>query len=233
MQSESLPPEAPTRWTNGWMGYADGLGRKRSSWHAGSSSRTHHGRIRSRNDWSCLRTRIRADLAVARVEPPGKALGRIGVRLQRFPRSRRYPRCGSLTCKAASRHCSAAGCHRSLGPRDGWNRVGLPTPCEAIGCFGGSGTNDGDRRARHGRNMRKLAFVVKGTQGNEDAVNTDWRAEFEAAAERPLDLRLKYALIHTYKPVLDDEPYRSFETTRDYRNWCNAHLPKWLGYGTD
>lgn len=81
--------------------------------------------------------------------------------------------------------------------------------------------------------MRKLAFVVKDSQGNEGTVNTDWRAEFEAAAKRPLDLRLKYALIHTYKPVLDDEPYRSFETTRDYRNWCNAHLPKWLGYGTD
>lgn len=44
---------------------------------------------------------------------------------------------------------------------------------------------------------------------------------------------MKYAFFHTYKPVLDDEPYRSFETTADYRKWCNENLPKWLGYGTD
>ena len=70
-------------------------------------------------------------------------------------------------------------------------------------------------------------------QENDDDIKTEWRAEFEAAASRPLELRLRYAFIHTYKPVLDDEPYRSFETTKDYRNWCNKHLPIWLGYGSD
>lgn len=59
-----------------------------------------------------------------------------------------------------------------------------------------------------------------------------WRAEFEAAARRPLKTRLRYAFIHTYKPVLDDAPYRSFETTAEYRAWCAAHLPSWLGYGS-
>ena len=33
--------------------------------------------------------------------------------------------------------------------------------------------------------------------------------------------------------VLDDEPYRSWESTAEYRRWCNEHLPDWLGYGTD
>jgi hypothetical protein len=41
-----------------------------------------------------------------------------------------------------------------------------------------------------------------------------WLAEFEA-----------------YKPVLDDAPFRAFETMADYRAWCEAHLPEWLGYG--
>ncbi len=59
----------------------------------------------------------------------------------------------------------------------------------------------------------------------------EWQAEFEAAARRPLALRLRYAFIHTYKPVLDDAPYRAFDTMAEYRAWCQAHLPSWLGYG--
>jgi hypothetical protein len=70
-------------------------------------------------------------------------------------------------------------------------------------------------------------------QENDTDIKTEWRAEFEAAAARPLELRLRYAFIHTYKPVLDDKPYRSFETMKDYRSWCNKHLPMWLGYGSD
>jgi hypothetical protein len=59
----------------------------------------------------------------------------------------------------------------------------------------------------------------------------EWRADFEAAARRPLPLRLRYAFIRTPKPVLDDAPFRSFDTMEDYRNWCEANLPEWLGYG--
>ncbi len=63
-------------------------------------------------------------------------------------------------------------------------------------------------------------------------IPSDWLAEFEAAARRPLETRLKYAFVHTYKPVLDDEPYRSFDTMAEYRQWCNENLPDWLGYGS-
>jgi len=59
----------------------------------------------------------------------------------------------------------------------------------------------------------------------------DWLAEFEAAARRPLRQRFRYAFIRTHKPVLDDAPYRSFDTMEDYRRWCEAELPDWLGYG--
>lgn len=59
----------------------------------------------------------------------------------------------------------------------------------------------------------------------------EWHAEFEAAAKRPLSVRLRYAFIHTYKPVLDDAKYRSFDTMEEYREWCEANLPDWLGYG--
>ena len=58
----------------------------------------------------------------------------------------------------------------------------------------------------------------------------DWLADFEAAALRPLETRLNYAFIRTYRPVLDDAPYRSFDTMEEYRCWCEANLPDWLGY---
>jgi hypothetical protein len=59
----------------------------------------------------------------------------------------------------------------------------------------------------------------------------EWEKEFDAAARRPLRTRLRYAFIHTYKPVLDDERYRSFDSMAEYREWCARELPSWLGYG--
>jgi len=62
-------------------------------------------------------------------------------------------------------------------------------------------------------------------------IPADWLADFEAAARRPLRQRFRYAFIRTYKPVLDDAPFRAFATTADYRKWCEENLPPWLGYG--
>lgn len=61
-------------------------------------------------------------------------------------------------------------------------------------------------------------------------IPADWMAEFEAAARRTLEQRWKYAFIRTHKPVLDDQPYRSFESLEEYRQWCENNLPVWLGY---
>ena len=44
----------------------------------------------------------------------------------------------------------------------------------------------------------------------------EWLEEFEAAARRPLRTRMRYAFIKTYRPVLDDAPYRIFETMEEY-----------------
>ena len=66
----------------------------------------------------------------------------------------------------------------------------------------------------------------------DEAEKNQWIVEFEAAARRPLRQRFRYAFIRTYKPVLDDAPYRAFDTTAAYRAWCDANLPTWLGYGT-
>ena len=65
----------------------------------------------------------------------------------------------------------------------------------------------------------------------EPGVLRQWQEEFEAAAKRPLEQRMRYAFIRTYKPVLDDAPFRAFDTMEEYRHWCETNLPDWLGYG--
>ena len=67
--------------------------------------------------------------------------------------------------------------------------------------------------------------------GGAADIPAEWLAEFEAAAGRSLQTRFRYAFIRTYKPVLDDAPYRAFDTMEDYRRWCENNLPDWLGYG--
>jgi hypothetical protein len=59
----------------------------------------------------------------------------------------------------------------------------------------------------------------------------EWLEEFEAARKRPLETRFRYSFIKTYKPVMDDARFRAFDTTADYRRWCEENLPSWLGYG--
>lgn len=38
--------------------------------------------------------------------------------------------------------------------------------------------------------------------------------QFAAAARRPLEQRLKYAFIKTYKPAMDDAPFPSARSTK-------------------
>jgi hypothetical protein len=66
---------------------------------------------------------------------------------------------------------------------------------------------------------------------DNDEIPAQWLAEFEAAARRPLEQRMKYAFIRTYKPVMDDARFRAFDTMEQYRKWCRDNLPSWLGYG--
>ena len=67
------------------------------------------------------------------------------------------------------------------------------------------------------------------TEQRADAA--EWERDFVAAARWPLRLRFCYAFVYTYKLVLDDAPYRSFDSMAEYREWCVCNLPSWLGYG--
>jgi hypothetical protein len=72
-----------------------------------------------------------------------------------------------------------------------------------------------------------MADIISISEAEQQA----WEDEFEAARRRPLATRLRYAFLRTYKPVLDDASFRSFDRMADYRRWCETELPAWLGYG--
>ena len=66
--------------------------------------------------------------------------------------------------------------------------------------------------------------------GSEERIDPEWVKEFEASLARSLRDRLDYSFIRTPQPVMDDEPWRSFDTMEEYRRWCRDELPSWLGY---
>lgn len=68
--------------------------------------------------------------------------------------------------------------------------------------------------------------MLKNQQHN---ILSEWMVEFEAAAKRSLKTRMRYSFIHTYKPVLDDAPYRSFENMAEYPEMVRGKLARLVG----
>ena len=64
---------------------------------------------------------------------------------------------------------------------------------------------------------------------DEDTLE-QFRDQCRRQMNRPLALRIKYGFCRTYKPVLDDAPWRSFNSMVEYRAWCERNLPAYLGY---
>jgi hypothetical protein len=66
-------------------------------------------------------------------------------------------------------------------------------------------------------------------QTNKQAMEA-FREQCRRQMARPLAERIKYGFCRVYKPVMDDAPYRVFNSTAEYREWCDANLPEYLGY---
>ena len=58
----------------------------------------------------------------------------------------------------------------------------------------------------------------------------DFREQCRRQLERSLEQRLKYGFFRQYKPVMDDAPSRVFQTMKEYREWGDKNLPRYLGY---
>ncbi|MEK9148994.1 MAG: hypothetical protein AAB267_02990 [Candidatus Desantisbacteria bacterium] len=61
----------------------------------------------------------------------------------------------------------------------------------------------------------------------------EWDDKCKRQIRRSLQERMDYGFIYTYKPVLDDAPSRVFDSTKEYRQWCNQNLPSYLRYRSD
>jgi hypothetical protein len=72
----------------------------------------------------------------------------------------------------------------------------------------------------------QLPIFMRMKLSEEDA----WRDQCRRGLDRDVMTRIKYGFCHVYKPVLDDAPFRAFDTMEDYRDWCERELPPYLGY---
>lgn len=64
----------------------------------------------------------------------------------------------------------------------------------------------------------------------EDKSWQDFREQCRRQMARPLAQRIKYGFCRMHKPVLDDAGWRVFDTMAEYRAWCAASLPEYLGF---
>ena len=64
----------------------------------------------------------------------------------------------------------------------------------------------------------------------EDQGWAEFREQCRRSMARPIEERIKYGFCRMYKPVLDDAPYRVFDTMAEYRKWCADNLPEYLGF---
>ncbi|MBI5387659.1 MAG: hypothetical protein HZA90_23615 [Verrucomicrobia bacterium] len=65
---------------------------------------------------------------------------------------------------------------------------------------------------------------------SEQKAREDFREQCRRQMDRPLALRLRYGFFRAYKPVLDDAPWRAFDSMAQYRAWCESQLPAYLGF---
>jgi hypothetical protein len=63
-----------------------------------------------------------------------------------------------------------------------------------------------------------------------DTSLSEFREQCRRQLQRKLEDRIKYGFCLVYKPVLDDAPHRAFDSMADYRAWCEANLPAYLGF---
>jgi hypothetical protein len=73
--------------------------------------------------------------------------------------------------------------------------------------------------------MKRLFYHI-GRLSEQEAL----RLDFLDSLSRTMSERIELGFISMKLPVMDEERYRIFNSTKEYRFWANKNLPKWLGY---
>jgi len=56
------------------------------------------------------------------------------------------------------------------------------------------------------------------------------RLDFADGLSRTIKERIELGFIPMKIPILDEAPYRIFDSMDEYQKWATENLPKWLGY---
>jgi hypothetical protein len=73
--------------------------------------------------------------------------------------------------------------------------------------------------------MKRLLYHI-GRLSEEEAL----RLDFLDSLSRTMSERIELGFIPMKLPIIDEERYRIFNSTKEYRFWAKINLPKWLGY---
>jgi hypothetical protein len=73
--------------------------------------------------------------------------------------------------------------------------------------------------------MQKIMYRI-GKVREEEHLELD----FLDGLLRSVEERVEFGLVPTKLAIIDDLPYRVFDTMEEYRIWLNDALPKYLGY---
>lgn len=75
-----------------------------------------------------------------------------------------------------------------------------------------------------------MTAVPSPTASPDAADDLLFREQCRRQMQRPLEARMKYGFCRVSRPGLDVPAARAFASTREYREWCAANLPAYLGY---
>jgi len=73
--------------------------------------------------------------------------------------------------------------------------------------------------------MKRLLYHI-GRLSEEEAL----RLDFSDSLSRTVSERIELGFIPMKLPVMNEEHYRIFNNTKEYRQWADKNLPRWLGY---
>jgi len=73
--------------------------------------------------------------------------------------------------------------------------------------------------------MRKLMYKIGKSTEEEQS-----RMDFLDGMSRTVEERISLGFLPIKIPIIDDLPYRIFETMEQYQEWLEKALPRYLGY---
>jgi hypothetical protein len=66
---------------------------------------------------------------------------------------------------------------------------------------------------------------------NESSILDDFKHECELTIGMSVEDRIRHGFTYENEPSPDNARWRSFDSMKEYRRWCDENLAKELGYG--